>query len=190
MLNSEVQVYWRGELVGTIAQTTVEWQTHSFVVTGSGGSDELRFMETATNNTSGSSLMDNVRLVAENSPAISVAENTTNGTVVALVGARDVDTVSVDTRTYSLTNSAGGRFAIDATTGVITVADGTLLNFESATSHTITVRVTDAAGLTYDENFSIGVTDVNETPTAVSDTAVAVEAGGTANGTAGDQSNR
>ncbi len=41
-------------------------------------------METATNNASGSSLLDNVRLIAENSPAITVAENAVNGTVVAL----------------------------------------------------------------------------------------------------------
>ncbi len=183
--NSEIQVYWRGELVGTIAQTAVAWQTHSFVVTGSGGSDELRFMETATNNASGSSLLDNVRLLAESSPAITVAENEANGTIVALAGARDVDTISMDTRTYSLTDTAGGRFAIDAATGVITVADGSLLNFEAATSHSITVRVADASGLAYSENFIIAVTNVNEAPVAVSNSATAVEAGGTSNGTAG-----
>ncbi len=91
----------------------------------------------------------------------------------------------MDTRTYSLTNTAGGRFAIDATTGVITVADGSLLNFEAATSHSITVRVADASGLAYSENFVIAVTNVNEAPVAVSDSATALEAGGTANGTAG-----
>ena len=36
------------------------------------------------------------------------------------------------TVTYSLTDDAGGRFAINASTGVVTVADGSLLNFESA----------------------------------------------------------
>ncbi len=45
------------------------------------------------------------------------------------------------------------------------MADGTQLNFEAANSHTITVRVADALGQTYDENFTIAVTDVNETPT-------------------------
>ncbi len=185
MPNSEVQVYWRGELVGTIAQTAVAWQTHSFVLTGSGGSDELRFMETATNNASGSSLLDHVRLVAENSPAVTVAENAVNGTVVALAGARDVDTISIDTRTYSLTDSASGRFAINATTGVITVDNGSLLDFEAATAHSITVRVADASGLTYSEIFTISVTNVNETTVAVADSATAVEAGGVANGTSG-----
>ena len=45
--------------------------------------------------------------------------------------------------TYSLTDSAGGRFAINGTTGVITVANGSLLNYEAAISHNITIRVTD-----------------------------------------------
>ena len=43
---------------------------------------------------------------------------------------------------YALTDDAGGRFAIDATTGQITVASGALLNFEAAASHDVTVRVT------------------------------------------------
>src|SRR5207253_9088947 len=39
-------------------------------------------------------------------------------------------------------------FAIDATSGVITVANGSLLDYEAATSHAVTVRVTDQGGLT------------------------------------------
>ena len=57
--------------------------------------------------------------------------------------------------TYSLTNNAGGRFAINATTGAITVANGALLDYETATSHAITVRVTDQGGLTFDKAFTI-----------------------------------
>ena len=33
--------------------------------------------------------------------------------------------------TYCLTDDAGGRFAIDANTGVVTVADGSLLDYET-----------------------------------------------------------
>jgi hypothetical protein len=95
--------------------------------------------------------------------ADTVAENAANGTVVGTVSGTDPD--SGDTKTYSLTDSAGGRFTIDSSTGVITVADGSLLDYESATSHTITVRVTDAGGLTYDETFTINLTNVNEAPT-------------------------
>ncbi|MEK6787011.1 MAG: DUF4347 domain-containing protein [Nitrospirota bacterium] len=93
-----------------------------------------------------------------------VAENAADGTVVGMVSGTDPD--SGDTKTYSFTDSAGGRFAINASTGELTVADGTLLDYESAASHSVTVRVTDAGGLTYDETFAINLTNVNETPSS------------------------
>jgi Ca2+-binding RTX toxin-like protein len=92
-----------------------------------------------------------------------VAENSANGTVVGTVTGGDPDAWA--TLSYSLTNNAGGRFAINATTGVITVANGTLLDYESATSHAITVRVTNQAGLTFDKALTVSVTNVNEAPT-------------------------
>jgi VCBS repeat-containing protein len=92
--------------------------------------------------------------------ANTVAEHAANGTVVGTVSGSDVDTG--DTKTYSLTDNAGGRFAINSSTGQLTVANASLLNYESATSHTVTARVTDSGGLTYDETFTINVTDVNE----------------------------
>lgn len=98
--------------------------------------------------------------------ANTVAENAPNGTVVGTVSGTDPD--AGDTKTYSLTNTAGGRFAINGSTGVLTVADGSLLNYEAATSHTVTVRVTDSGGLTYDETFTINLTNINESPTITS----------------------
>ena len=53
-----------------------------------------------------------------------------------------VDPDGTATVTYSLSDNAGGRFTIDASTGVVTVADGSLLNHEAATSHQITVLAT------------------------------------------------
>ena len=133
-----------------------------FVVTGTSGGDRL--------------FVDNVQIsydvgVVNQAPtdlalsANSVAENATTGTVVGTVTGTDSD--ASDTKTYSLTDTAGGRFAINASTGVITVADGSLLNYEASTSHSITVRVTDSGGLTYDKTFSIGVSNVNEAPTNI-----------------------
>ncbi|MCA9189635.1 MAG: cadherin domain-containing protein, partial [Planctomycetales bacterium] len=92
-----------------------------------------------------------------------------DGTLVGTVAATDQD--AGETFSYSLVDSAGGRFAIDASTGAITVSDGSLLDYESATSHDITVRVTDSGGLTYDQTFTINLSDnASETPIgAVSD---------------------
>jgi VCBS repeat-containing protein len=95
--------------------------------------------------------------------ANSVAENATTGTVVGTISGTDVD--AGDTKTYSLTDTAGGRFAINSATGQLTVADGNLLNYESAASHTVTVRVTDSGGQSYTETFTINLTNVNEAPT-------------------------
>src|SRR5687767_7455856 len=60
--------------------------------------------------------------------------------------------------TYSLADDAGGRFAVNATTGVVTVANGSLLDGPS--SHGITVAATDGAGGTASQSFTIGVNNV------------------------------
>jgi Ca2+-binding RTX toxin-like protein len=91
-----------------------------------------------------------------------VAENAANGTVVGTVTGLDPDAGA--SLHYSLTWDAGGRFAINAATGVITVANGALLDYEAARSHIVTVRTADQAGLTLDTNWSLSVTNVNERP--------------------------
>ena len=96
--------------------------------------------------------------------ASAVTENASVGTIIGtLLNAVDPD--AGDTHTYSLTNDAGGRFQIVGNT--LQVADGTLLDFEGATSHAVTVRVTDAGGLFHDRTFTIDVTDVNDAPSDV-----------------------
>lgn len=59
--------------------------------------------------------------------------------------------------TFSLTDDAGGRFAVDSSTGEITVADGYRIDYETATSYSVTVEVTDATGNTYSEAMTIQV---------------------------------
>ena len=67
-----------------------------------------------------------------------VSENAAVGDSVGVTAlATDADG---DTVTYSLDDDAGGMFTIDANTGEVTVAGN--LDYETATSHTITVRAT------------------------------------------------
>ncbi len=110
-----------------------------------------------------------------------VAENAANGTVVGTATSTDTD--AQDSRSFSLVDNAGGRFAIDTTTGAVTIANGSLLNFEAATSHNILVRVTDTAGASYDEAFTIAVTNVNEAPRNLTLTSGGSVAENAANGT-------
>jgi hypothetical protein len=69
-----------------------------------------------------------------------IAENSALGAVVGTAGATDPD--AGDSHGYSLVDDAGGRFAIDPQTGVVTVAGP--LDHEAAASHDIVVRATDS----------------------------------------------
>lgn len=93
----------------------------------------------------------------------SVAENAANGTVVGAISAADPD--AGESFSYSLTDDANGRFAIDAQTGIITVADGAQLDFETANQHSVTARITDSGNNFYDESVLLNVRDANETLT-------------------------
>ena len=93
-----------------------------------------------------------------NASGNSVSESAANGTAVG-VTALATDADSTDTVTYALTDDAGGRFTIDAITGVVTVADGSLLDYETATSHNVTVQATSSDGSTSSETFAINLSD-------------------------------
>jgi hypothetical protein len=89
-----------------------------------------------------------------------VAEDAAVGTPVGLrAWAVDGD-VTMNTVTYALDDDAGGRFAIDARTGVITVAAA--LDAETASAHALVVRGTSADGSTWTQAFGVAVTDVDE----------------------------
>ncbi|MDH5640436.1 MAG: DUF4347 domain-containing protein, partial [Nitrospira sp.] len=96
-----------------------------------------------------------------------VNENAAMGTLVGITASASDADATTNTMTYSLTDNAGGRFQIDGSTGVVTVLDGTLLDYESATSHSITVRADSADGSFSTQTYTINVNNVNEAPTAV-----------------------
>jgi Ca2+-binding RTX toxin-like protein len=89
----------------------------------------------------------------------SITENAANGTVIGDVIGLDPDTG--DTLTYQLLDDAGGRFSLTST-GVLSVGNGSLLNFETAASHSINVRVTDPFGQYKDQALTVPVLNVNE----------------------------
>lgn len=95
-----------------------------------------------------------------------VPETAARGRLAGQVSASDPD--AGDSLTYALTEDAGGRFAIDARTGNLTVAGAARLDFESASRHRLVVRATDAAGLTFDGTLWVTLIDANEAPTAKS----------------------
>ncbi|MEM9683100.1 MAG: cadherin domain-containing protein, partial [Pseudomonadota bacterium] len=90
-----------------------------------------------------------------------VMENAPDGT--AVLHTKDVvDPDSGDSHTYSLADDAGGLFAIDATNGIVYVANASLLDYASTQTHNIVVRVADSGGGILDVPVSISVGDANE----------------------------
>ena len=63
--------------------------------------------------------------------------------------------------TYSLTDDAGGAFTIDPLSGVVTVANEALLDYETAHSQTISVSVTDGK-VSALQSFDVAIGDVAE----------------------------
>jgi Ca2+-binding RTX toxin-like protein len=88
----------------------------------------------------------------------SVKEASASGTVVGVLSADDPN--PGDTFVFTLIDSAGGRFRLGVDGRSIVVADGLLLDYEQARSHTLTLKVTDNTGLSYEKAFTIGITDV------------------------------
>jgi Ca2+-binding RTX toxin-like protein len=82
------------------------------------------------------------------------------GTLVGTLSATDPDG---DALSYSLLDTAGGRFTLSG--NQILVADGFRLDHEQAASHTVKVRVSDGSHAV-DKDFVITVLDVNPEVTA------------------------
>src|SRR6266567_6180387 len=88
-----------------------------------------------------------------------ISEGTPNGTAIGVTASStDLDG---DTLTYTLIDDADGRFAINPTTGVVTVA-GVIDREVDGPSLNITAQVSDGHGGTSSQTFSIAINDVNE----------------------------
>jgi Ca2+-binding RTX toxin-like protein len=161
------QIHVVSSLTGTHAEATYNGLMLEIDVNGDGQIDgsDIRIM---MNGLTGTLTDDNFSVVGglvNHAPTDitlsndTVAEDSAAGTVVGTLAALDVD--AGDSATFVLLDNAGGRFTIVG--NELRVAGA--LDYEAATSHQITVRVTDSASNTYDETFTIGVGNVNEPAT-------------------------
>jgi Ca2+-binding RTX toxin-like protein len=85
----------------------------------------------------------------------SVVEHAQTGTTIGYLWAFDPD--DDETFTYTLTDDAGGRFAIVGDN--LVVKDGSLLDYQAAKSHRIMVEVRDSDGNVHTESLTINVSD-------------------------------
>jgi len=123
--------------------------------------------------------------------AFAVDENATQGTAVGTVAATDPD--AGQTLSYAITGgngSGGGAFAINNSTGAITVADPLQLDRETVAQFGLTVEVTDdgTPAMSDTATVTINLNDVNEFDPALGDATFSLpenSANGTAVGTLG-----
>ena len=93
---------------------------------------------------------------------VTIGENAPAGTVVATLGALGLD--AGETFTYALASDPSGKFEVVGTQ--VLVNAGASLDFEAATSHDISVTITDANGRSRTEVIRIAITDPNGSSTA------------------------
>ncbi len=100
-----------------------------------------------------------------NNQSFSTNENTANGTVIGTVVASDPN--SGQTLTFSITGgNTNNTFSINASTGVISVANSQSLNYEVTPSFTLSLRATDngSPALYSQATVTVNVQNVNEAP--------------------------
>lgn len=92
------------------------------------------------------------------------AENIDDATAIGTVTATDMDAGA--TLTFSLLEDVSELFEIESSTGVLSLAAGKSLDFETEETHTLSVQVSDGA-LNSTSSVEITVEDINEAPSIV-----------------------
>lgn len=91
-----------------------------------------------------------------------VSENAVNSTIVGAVAASDIDSVGL-LQNWSITSgNSDGIFAINSTTGEISILDNSELNFEATNTYQLEVSVQDGANISAVVPVTINVIDENE----------------------------
>jgi endo-1,4-beta-xylanase len=104
--------------------------------------------------------VENELAVVTPGQSFSVNENTAAGSTIGTVSATDADTGTTFSQ-WQLTDPSG-TFAIDASTGAISLAAGATLDFESFAHYTVAVSVFDGFRRSAPGNVTIAVTNVND----------------------------
>ncbi|WBF69200.1 Ig-like domain-containing protein [Desulfovibrio subterraneus] len=173
-----LEVYWNGHLVATLHGDSASWSEVSLNLVADGTSGTLSFKEVGTSTDNHGIALDNVRLFGTAGADVTVAEHVANGTVVATAAGSDVD--AGDTLSFWLLDGEGNRvstlngFAINQTTGVVSVVDSNMIDYESATNHAITLKVVSFDGTenSVPQDLTVNIIDVPELVTVDEGSAV------------------
>ena len=144
-------------------------------------SHSLTILATDSTNTDTATIQVNVGNTDVNAPSIdnaspSIAENAAAGTTIVDINdsntGNDTDNDG-EALTYSITaGNDAGLFSINTSSGVLSIAGGKALDFETTTTHTLTVRASDGAN-TDNATITIAVTNINDNAPAIANASAA-----------------
>ncbi len=140
-------------------ETKTSYSVTIIVSDGKGGSDTITVTITVAD--VDETPANNAPVFSETSPATrSIAENTTSDVNIgSAVSATDADN---DTLAYGLTGTDASVFSIDNSNGQLQTSNS--LDYETKSSYSVTVTVSDVNGGSDSIVVTINVTDVNEAP--------------------------
>ena len=101
-----------------------------------------------------------------NTSTNTISETASNGATVGITAFAS-DATPGDVVTYSLTDNANGRFAIDLTTGVVTLIDESQIVFADNQSHNITMLATSTDSTTSNKTETISVLEAISSQTGL-----------------------
>nr|CRH07121.1 protein of unknown function [Candidatus Magnetococcus massalia] len=126
--------------------------TYYLSASGSGSGSYTLSIDTLSNIQASNSAPTDIAL-----SATSFAENSV-GATIATLSATDGDTG--DQLSFSLMTDSSGLFEVDGTT--LKLKASSMADYESASSHSVTILATDSLGETYHETFTLSVEDLTE----------------------------
>ena len=120
---------------------------------------------------------DNAPVITAGQSFANVSEGSVDGTELGTVVATDAD-AGTTFQSWTITGgNSAGDFAIDQASGVLSVASGASLDFETKPSYTLELSVQDDDGTNTSDTAEVAITiaNVNEAPTFTSLTTVSVD---------------
>ena len=111
--------------------------------------------------------VENKRAVVSAGQSFSVNENSPAGSAIGTVLATDADAGTTLSQ-WRIDADPSGKFAIDGSTGTVSLAAGASLDFEASTSYQVSVSVWDGYTRSAPGTVAINVTNLNDNPPSVS----------------------
>ncbi|MCA9034040.1 MAG: DUF2341 domain-containing protein, partial [Planctomycetaceae bacterium] len=104
----------------------------------------------------------------DNAPVITpgqlfaISESASNGAIVGTVTATDSDASTTFSNWTIVGGNSDGVFTVNSSTGQITIADRTNLDFEATTSYLLTLTVSDGISTSASQSVIVNVTNAND----------------------------